>query len=484
MYKPIPGSLIYRINKNLDIIDQFGNHVDLSINKSKFQIELFGESKILDKTFVMLLAWYECGYIPDLANQLENIEFTSMPYNALKLHSGYIMHFKEPVWFNKEYRYIPSFTRYAINKEGTIIDTVKHVVVPSKQLSDGYCSALIWMPDKNKIYNVKLHRLIALAWIPNSDFRTRPYINHIDGNKANNVISNLEWCSMQENTVHAILTHLNDCAVGMKCRDIYTGEVKYFPTQTELFKYITNNPNSKNLSKNFNLKLPGYLYSDRYEVKYTDDNSPWFYEQNVDPTFKGKAFNIIKVRNRETGIETLFNKLSGLRKSLGLKFYTGNKDSCGGIADTVNYIARKYKDKYDITLVTNIPRVTYYIYRYDTKELVSTCSSLAEAGREIGITKPQLQADLFAKKKYIYRSRYQDGAIVTTSSDDPNYDEYVVKPYVNTKIEVFNTINNEVVVYDSLRKCAYELKCARKTLRNHIETKKPFNHMLIRPVVE
>lgn len=59
-----------------------------------------------------------------------------------------------------------------------------------------------------------IHRLVAQAFIPNPD--NKPCVNHIDGNKLNNHVSNLEWCSIQENNLHARQTGLHKQAVGHK----------------------------------------------------------------------------------------------------------------------------------------------------------------------------------------------------------------------------------------------------------------------------
>jgi len=61
---------------------------------------------------------------------------------------------------------------------------------------------LVKRGEGDKIHFEYVHRLMAKAFIPNPN--NYPDINHIDGIKHNNVISNIEWCTEKQNTQHAI----------------------------------------------------------------------------------------------------------------------------------------------------------------------------------------------------------------------------------------------------------------------------------------
>lgn len=65
--------------------------------------------------------------------------------------------------------------------------------------SDGYLKVSLTKNSMSKGYYV--HRLVALQFIANPN--NLPQVNHIDGNKFNNNVSNLEWCTQKENINHA-----------------------------------------------------------------------------------------------------------------------------------------------------------------------------------------------------------------------------------------------------------------------------------------
>ena len=90
--------------------------------------------------------------------------------------------------------------RYEINREGHLRDITTGKLQFGSD--DGYGYLKFTTRTNGKKACPKVHKLLALAFIPNP--RNLPVINHKDGNKRNNSLDNLEWCSYADNLKHAI----------------------------------------------------------------------------------------------------------------------------------------------------------------------------------------------------------------------------------------------------------------------------------------
>ncbi len=88
---------------------------------------------------------------------------------------------------------------------------VKGETIMKWGIADYYITVLTYKNFKKTIY---LHKVLAEAFLPNPENKT--YINHINGNKHDNRLENLEWCTSSENQIHAYKMGLKRLMAGSK----------------------------------------------------------------------------------------------------------------------------------------------------------------------------------------------------------------------------------------------------------------------------
>lgn len=106
------------------------------------------------------------------------------------------MSYKKPK--EAKYYYYNGFpTVYVLYPDGRVYDTEKDEFITGYKNPAGYVYISI------RYFNVQrgLHQMIAETFIPNPE--KKKYVNHIDGHKGHNWVSNLEWVTQRENLLHA-----------------------------------------------------------------------------------------------------------------------------------------------------------------------------------------------------------------------------------------------------------------------------------------
>lgn len=104
-----------------------------------------------------------------------------------------------------------------------------------------YMMVSLWKNNKGKAHYV--HRLVAQTFLPNPN--NLPEVNHIDGNKQNNSVSNLEWVTRKDNVTHAVST-------GLRTYENRLSEQEFL----QLLYNVIAGESYLDLSKKVNYKVP------------------------------------------------------------------------------------------------------------------------------------------------------------------------------------------------------------------------------------
>ena len=97
---------------------------------------------------------------------------------------------------------IEGFENYEVSNLGKVRNIKSGRTLKPRLDKDGYLVHGLY--KNNKQNQLLLHRIIATAFIDNPE--EKPQVNHIDENKLNNDLSNLEWCTVKENNIHGTRT--------------------------------------------------------------------------------------------------------------------------------------------------------------------------------------------------------------------------------------------------------------------------------------
>ena len=365
MLRPIPyTTLSYDPNKHKFYTTDNKEVKGILVIKTIFM----GKEMTLSKEWLGCLAILDLRLPASLESHVLEIKFKHIKSNILKnkliVYSDIDFYVPEHPGFRLSLRY----PDYASDSSGNIIDlrTNKYVKQFYRSKKDKYKAAHIYDRILGETTLINTHRLIAETWVPTNDWEENIYINHIDGNKSNNNIANLEWVTTQKNVLHAYDNENNPKRIACSIRNVDTGDVIVCESTTMAAKVIGRTIFSlAELGKDKYRILLGD--NGRYEVHIGDNSPVWVYE-DVD-------FSTLPTEGRRrviavllTGEMKCFSSLDDLYRSK----YIDQLDYTYPINESVYYLKLKiinietgvihYANNYlDATkLVPELSRTTVY----------------------------------------------------------------------------------------------------------------------------
>lgn len=99
------------------------------------------------------------------------------------------------MWIEDEWVVCEDYPSYTINRKGEVKSLLTGKILKASKHKSGYM--LLGLRKDGVSKTVKVHRLLAKAFIPNSE--NKPHVDHINGVRDDNRIENLRWCTNKEN---------------------------------------------------------------------------------------------------------------------------------------------------------------------------------------------------------------------------------------------------------------------------------------------
>ena len=362
----------------------------------------------------------------------------------------YIVQTKEPIIYRYalvDYALICRFGSLAISKDGVIIDinTNDIIKLPNvKEVTNEKVYRYYYIQGREHI----VHRLIAEAWLYNYNPNIKQQVNHKDGNKLNNILSNLEWVTAKENMDHLFKNELSNQNILSKIRHRVTKEIKEFYSIKDMCNFL-------NITQQDFTKYPsGYLYNN-FEIRIAGDNREWYYINGDESIYTKFATHKFEIFKDDTLVKTFF-KLEEVKDFLGIsnelvtiKFM---ENMYNGITSIYKFVATQLGNSgpYD---VKNIE--TGEIKRFDYIPQIAKYVNYNETTVRIAINTNRLVQSKFAIK----------------TADKEWRDDYIVITPTNAKeYKLINVKTGEETLCKSFLEATKLVNTSKKTLRKYINT--------------
>lgn len=182
--------------------------------------------------------------------------------------------------YNGEFYYLPFNKNYVINIYGDLYDLNRNCKIDINYRLDNYPTYRLKLKDTNgTVIYPYVHRVLASVFLNHGTVLKRnEVVNHIDENKFNYNINNLEIITDSENKHHAGILRLSDKCLPISIRFIDSGEVVKFSSYKDAAEYL-------NISKDaiaYRAGLKDFrIWDNKYQLYPTINNIEWPNDDNI-----------------------------------------------------------------------------------------------------------------------------------------------------------------------------------------------------------
>ena len=199
---------------------------DIETNTDSVKISLYySKKRTVKKEWLKWLAYYVVTLDEKNWERIWDVRFHKNTMSSPREEDVMNVVFKEPVYVdaNKEFRVLARYSDYAISKDGRLLEIRKNKIRDydtNNMEKYKYPSLSIFDRVSNKNVNVKIHRLVALAWCENDNWLMKPIVNHKDKNKHNfqaeyrdwETLSKIDRKSTRLNSSHSVKSRMPSSA--------------------------------------------------------------------------------------------------------------------------------------------------------------------------------------------------------------------------------------------------------------------------------